>query len=174
MSQQGDVEYKLITEANEELPNSREYTGRGLAQYPNGDSFEGTYEKGVREGRGIYRYKDGDKYEGEWVANMKHGVGKQSYKDGVYNGFWENGRRHGEGVFTYTNGDIYSGWWKFGSKEGTGTYTFKETGMKLYGDWVAGSIVKGKWIYPNGMFYEGAFDKNKPAGEGKWVFVNEN
>ena len=81
-------------------------------------------------------------------------MGKHVYAtEGTYNGFWENGRRHGEGIFIYTNGDTYSGWWKFGEKEGTGTYTFKSTGvniegaeqggMKLYGDWVAGQIVKG-------------------------------
>jgi hypothetical protein len=29
--------------------------------------------------------------------------------------------------------------------------------MKLYGDWTAGAITKGKWIYPNGMYYEGGF-----------------
>ena len=46
--------------------------------------------------------------------------------------------------------------------------------MKLYGDWTAGAIAKGKWIYPNGMFYEGGFENNKPKGEGKWVFKNGN
>ena len=58
--------------------------------------------------------------------------------NGEYNGFWENGKRHGEGLMTYANGDVYSGWWKFGEKEGTGTYTAKATGMKLFGEWVAG------------------------------------
>jgi radial spoke head protein 1 len=98
-----------------------------------------------------------------------------NYKDGSdYYGFWENGRRHGEGVFTYKNGDMYSGWWKFGEKEGTGTYTFKSTGMKLFGEWTNGEITQGKWIYPNGMYYEGGFSNNKPKGDGKWVFKNGN
>ncbi len=123
----------------------------------------------------MYRYANGEKYDGEWINNLKHGIGRKTYdKLGEYNGYWENGKRHGEGVFHYKNGDIYSGWWKFGEKEGTGTYTFKSTGMKLYGDWTAGSITKGKWIYPNGMFYEGGFENNKPKGEGKWVFKNGN
>ena len=98
-----------------------------------------------------------------------------NYQDGgEFHGFWENGRRHGEGVFHYKNGDVYSGWWKFGEKEGTGTYTFKTTGMKLFGEWTAGQITTGKWIYPNGMLYEGKFLNNKPSGEGKWVFKNGN
>ena len=32
----------------------------------------------------------------------------------------------------------------------------------------------GKWIYPNGMYFEGKFENNKPKGEGKWVFKNGN
>jgi len=36
------------------------------------------------------------------------------------------------------------------------------------------SIEKGKWVYPNGMFYEGDFANNKPNGKGKWVFKNGN
>ena len=99
---------------------------------------------------------------------------KKGEEDGQYNGFWEHGRRHGEGVFQYKNGDVYSGWWKHGEKEGTGTYIFKSTGMKLFGEWVNGTISKGRWIYPNGMYYEGGFENNKPKGEGKWVFKNGN
>ena len=76
---------------------------------------------------------------------------------GEYNGYWENGRRHGEGVFTYPNGDTYSGWWRFGNKEGTGSYYFKSTGMTMFGEWENGKISEGKWIYPNGNYYEGIF-----------------
>ena len=46
--------------------------------------------------------------------------------------------------------------------------------MKLYGDWTASQITQGKWIYPNGMYYEGGFENNKPKGDGKWVFKNGN
>ena len=42
--------------------------------------------------------------------------------------------------------------------------------MKMTGDWENGQITKGKWVYPNGMFYEGTFKANKPDGEGVWKF----
>jgi len=29
-------------------------------------------------------------------------------------------------------------------------------------------------IYPNGIYYEGKFLKNKPSGEGVWKFQNGN
>ena len=93
---------------------------------------------------------------------------------GEYNGFWENGRRHGEGVFRYPTGDSYSGWWKHGSKEGTGTYHFAKSGQKLFGDWAAGKIQKGKWMYPEGMQFAGNFEHNKPSGLGEWLFKNGN
>ena len=188
MSENGDdgPKYSFTTENNEIKHTSRGYAGRAIANYPNGDIYDGYFVEGVREGRGTYYYaSNGEKYDGEWLKNLKHGIGKMTYaKTGEYNGFWENGRRHGEGIFTYTNGDVYSGWWKFGEKEGTGTYTFKSTGMKLagdtstgmklYGEWSSGQLVSGKWIYPNGMYYEGAFENNKPKGDGKWVFKNGN
>lgn len=47
--------------------------------------------------------------------------------------------------------------------------------MKLFGQWEKGTFKSGKWMYPNGMFYEGSqFNENKPIGEGKWVFKNGN
>jgi len=106
---------------------------------------------------------------------MKHGIGKMIFKDkGEYYGYWENGKRHGEGIFTYKNQDIYTGWWKYGIKEGKGTYVFNNTGMKFVGDWQNGNFVQGKWIFPNGTYFEGIFENNQPKGKGKWIFPNHN
>lgn len=46
--------------------------------------------------------------------------------------------------------------------------------MKLVGEWKTGSIEQGKWVYPNGMYFEGQFKNNKPSGKGKWQFKNGN
>lgn len=67
-------------------------------------------------------------------------------------------------------------------KEGTGTYTFQSTGMKvvfyfefqIYGNWTESVVTTGKWIYPNGNYFEGEFENNKPKGHGKWHFKNGN
>jgi hypothetical protein len=32
--------------------------------------------------------------------------------------------------------------------------------MKYVGSFKSGQFVKGKWIYPNGTFFEGNFDNN--------------
>lgn len=129
-----------------------------------------------RCGKGTYTYKNGDIYEGDWKENQKHGLGLIKYlNEGEYFGRFENGRRHGEGVFTYkkTN-DTYSGFWKYGNKHGEGIYTFNSSKLKLCGDWENGNFIKGKWIFPNGIYWQGEFKKNKPQGIGRWIFPDGN
>jgi len=46
--------------------------------------------------------------------------------------------------------------------------------MKMFGEWGTGQIKSGKWVYPNGVFFEGQFENNKPIGEGSWHFKNGN
>ena len=55
-----------------------------------------------------------------------------------------------------------------------GTYVFNETGMKYVGIFKGGQLVTGKWQYPNGAYFEGNFDNNKPKGKGNWHFTNGN
>ena len=177
MSEDGDKgpQYIFFTESGETRDTSRDYTGYATATYTNGEIYEGDFNDGIREGNGTYRYLNGNVYSGKWKDNRKHGIGKMTYDErGEYNGFWENGRRHGEGIFKYPNGDTFSGWWRFGVKEGAATYYFAETGMKMIGDWQESKITHGKWVYPNGMYYEGEFKDNKPNGEGQWHFPNGN
>ena len=46
--------------------------------------------------------------------------------------------------------------------------------MKMQGEWAKGEIQSGRWIYPNGVYYEGTFKNNKPDGQGTWHFSNGN
>ena len=183
----------FILFCREPVASSRHFTGRGVATYPSGDTFDGDFVDGNRHGRGTYKYarvqaqQDGDAdadgdaepveatYTGEWRDSQKHGIGKQVYPGvGTYNGYWENGQRHGEGVMIYQNQDVYSGQWVKGNKEGKGTYVFFETGMKYVGTFKNGQLINGKWLYPNGSYFEGNFDNNKPKGKGTWNFANGN
>ena len=61
-----------------------------------------------------------------------------------------------------------------GKKDGQGTYVFEATKMKFVGTFSEGNIVNGKWMYPNGTYFEGNFDNNMPKGVGKWHFENGN
>jgi hypothetical protein len=44
----------------------------------------------------------------------------------------------------------------------------------MVGFWADGKMMKGKWIFPNGSFYEGQFDHNQPKGNGIWKFASGN
>jgi len=183
---------------------SQKFTGIGRAAYLNGDSYNGTYVEGLRTGQGVYTFKKfGDTYEGQYEENRKHGFGRMTYRNnkgeeeeeaeeesaaprgGSYLGNFCAGMRGckadanpsevaSEGTFTYTNGDVYVGQWKEGKKSGKGSYTYAKDGTKLIGEWEAGKITSGKWVFPNGSFYSGKFRYNKPFGKGVWVFPNGN
>ncbi len=75
---------------------------------------------------------------------------------------------------TYLNKDVYSGNWANGKKDGQGTYIFFKTGEKYVGNFKNGQLVKGKWLYPNGSYFQGAFGFNQPKGAGSWNFANGN
>ena len=41
------VEYKLETSNGHVLNESKDYTGKGKATYPNGDTYDGEFQNGV-------------------------------------------------------------------------------------------------------------------------------
>ena len=48
MSENGDKqEYKLVNAAGDELKSSRNFTGKGVATYTNGDIYDGLFKDGV-------------------------------------------------------------------------------------------------------------------------------
>ena len=49
--------------------------GEGIAQYANGDRYEGMWRKDAAHGRGTLQYTTGDVYEGDWKDNLRHGSG---------------------------------------------------------------------------------------------------
>lgn len=75
----------------------REYPGRvEVIELPNGDRYEGNFQKRQRHGYGTYKYANGDKYEGEW----------------------QNDEQSGSGTYYFSNGSKYDGEWLKGSPDG--------------------------------------------------------
>ena len=85
-------------------------------------SYEGKYNKGIKEGNGTFNYPDGSKYEGDWKAGIKDGLGK----------------------YTYANGDWYEGSWKDNCKEGHGVYYHSRTEATHTGKW---KTFKSHWRF---------------------------
>eukprot|EP00771_Trimastix_marina_P003971 gnl/Trimastix_PCT/694.p1 GENE.gnl/Trimastix_PCT/694~~gnl/Trimastix_PCT/694.p1 ORF type:complete len:687 (+),score=200.17 gnl/Trimastix_PCT/694:873-2933(+) len=143
--------------------------------FVNGDVYKGAYFNGHRQGHGQYAWKQGGKYEGEYLEGKKQGYGVMKFHDGSkYEGMFEQGKRHGQGVYTYANGDTYVGAWVAGKKHGEGVYTFKKENCVYEGEWVENKIVRGVWKHPDGTYYSGQFDRQRPNMDGKYVFPNGN
>lgn len=45
--------------------------GKGRVQYENGDTYEGSFVKGLRNGEGTFTAADGARYEGNWTKKRK-------------------------------------------------------------------------------------------------------
>jgi len=178
---------------NATYPNKDTYSGVYVTGYrsgpgkyvfkANGDTYEGQFEQNLKHGFGKMTYKN--KTGAEEEDEAEEGA---PTRGGNYLGNFNAGKRGcpelkqdvpgetnpAEGTFTYVNGDIYVGQWKEGKKHGTGTYSYAKDSTKLIGEWEAGKMVHGKWLFPNGTFYSGVFRYNKPYGKGVWVFKDGN
>jgi len=162
-------EYSL--QAGEEAKKtSIGFSGQGKATYPNGDTYEGPYEDGIRKGDGTYFYRSTrDTFKGTFADNKKVGMGRVNFKaGGYYHGYFKDGKRDGEGTFQYPNKDIYSGMWKDGKRHGKGTYVYADTKYEMKGDWKEGQISRGTWTFTDGTRYIGGFMNSKPCGDGVW------
>lgn len=115
------------------------------------------------------------RYEGEWSEGNKSGIGQIWYPNGDrYHGNWADDKKNGDGTYFYANGDIYSGNWVDDVKSGTGAYVFGGDGSQLVGEFKAGSITTGKWVFKDGSVFVGRFNNNKPSGKGVFYFPSGN
>lgn len=174
MADEGDAReppgvYKLTNAAGEALKSSTSFSGPGVAEYANGDIYDGIFENGIRQGRGKYTYLNGDSFDGVFQNNQETGLGRVTYaKGGFYHGHFLEGKRHGEGTFQYSNGDIYSGMWKSSKRHGSGTYVFGSNKCEYKGEWKDGQMIDGTWSLADGTKYVGGFQNQKPSGQGVW------
>lgn len=105
-------------------------TVRNEAQFPNGDSYVGTYRLDQRHGPGLYRWKDGRTYEGNFEQDLRHGEGLYTWTNQTsYRGEFVQGQREGKGVYKFLDG-VYEGDFKRGQYHGYGGKK-RRTNMEL-------------------------------------------
>jgi len=153
-------------------PETNERHGKGRAELPNGDIYDGEYENGKRHGKGVYKFKKSKaRYDGAYADNKKHGEGTFYYPDGsIYKGSWAEDKRTGTGTYTYPNGDTYEGGWAMDARDGFGVYTYADTGSKYEGSWSNGKRHgDGKFVHKTHQ-YEGNFTDDQALGVGKFYF----
>lgn len=97
-----------------------------LIKYKDGEyesTFEGEFEKGIREGKGKFSHKDGTVAIGQFINGQLVGYGTRTSGDGTkYEGEFINYRQHGNGKMTYANGAFFDGFW-VSDRMYTGKYT---------------------------------------------------
>jgi len=85
--------------------------------YPNGDVYQGSFEKNQRSGFAVYTYKNGEEFSGIYVDDNK-AFGKYMFKNGdTYTGTFENNKPDGFGIIVYKNGGEWDGQWVNGKRD---------------------------------------------------------
>lgn len=137
--------------------------GQGFMRYPDGDTKEGTWEKGKFIEGTVTMTGNYGKYVGEYKDGDYNGQGRYEYAENrtdqegnhIQDGLWKNGKFI-EGVVTRL---IY----KAGEKD-TIVCEYKDGKMKG----------KGKYTYANGSWEEGIFDEDTKLISGNVYIKNKN
>lgn len=162
--EEGEPQYKLYPAGATEprAEGSRDYTGKGKAEYKTGDTYEGDFVEGKRQGKGVYTFKqNGDIYEGFYADNMKSGFGKI--------------------VYTNKKGDDEEGGDAEDEEEGgalprggkyLGFFSNNLRGCKEDQDPSSGA--EGTFSYTNGDVYVGQWRAGKKHGKGSYTFAKDD
>lgn len=144
-----------------------------VVTFPNGDRYEGGFDKGLFSGWGVYYYSNGDRYEGEFKNDMKSGRGTFTFSNGdKYIGEFKDDMMDGYGSFSYSNGDRYVGAFKSDMRSGNGAMVYKN-GNKYSGGFKNGEKCgNGIFRFSNGDIYKGEFRKDARNGNGTYSYVS--
>ena len=73
-------------------------TGIGNVTFVNGNSYHGSFDRGLMHGKGTYTWSNGLVYEGVFQENNVTGEGRLTWSDGSYYvGEVKQGKRDGQG-----------------------------------------------------------------------------
>lgn len=109
--------------------------GRGIALFPHGDVYDGTWAQGMPHGYGVYAYANGDGYIGQISSGKRHGSGACRFVNGgTYIGDWENDVIEGTGTFFYEDKSCYKGQFVHGKRHGIGSCLYANGGS-YEGEW---------------------------------------
>ena len=84
---------------------------RRKCKYPDGTTFQGSFNKGMKDGQGSLNFPDGSTYVGSFQKDLMHGQAVFTRVGiGTFEGeFAENNMKFGK--FTSADGVVYEGQW---------------------------------------------------------------
>jgi len=103
------AENLIVSEVDADMGQSRKGV-ISVVTFPNGDRYEGGFNKGLFSGWGVYYYHNGDRYDGEFSHDMKSG----------------------RGTFKFGNGDKYIGKFKDDMMDGYGAFSYAKKGQNMF------------------------------------------
>ena len=83
----------------------------------------------------------------------------------VFSGERKNGRMEGQGTYRFPSGTVYTGEFLDGEFHGEGTLQFEGCG-KYHATWDRGKVVKGRYVFADGLAYTAPDD-------GSWPYCRE-
>ena len=142
--------------------------------YQTFSSYEGMWEKSMKNGCGIEMHEDKSEYRGMFLNGKKDGIGYYKWRDGsLYQGEWKDNKINGYGLYIFTDGSIYRGEWKENKRDGIGE--FSHIGIKTYIGFFKKDNREGFgmliWHQENKAFI-GFWKNNKQEGSGKFLSNN--
>mmetsp|Transcript_32887 Transcript_32887/g.48006 ORF Transcript_32887/g.48006 Transcript_32887/m.48006 type:complete len:286 (+) Transcript_32887:216-1073(+) len=166
--------------------------GKGALTWPNGDTYKGDFQMGMRTGYGESIGKHGNtvywgefrnserngsgvenrqrnsstyRYEGDWKDDTFHGIGHFKNSWSQYVGEFCNGYKEGFGFMLHRSGETYEGEWIYGKYSGWGKYIYVDEST-YEGKWENG-LKHGVGIMTSSDYqYDGHWHDGKRHGEG--------
>jgi serine/threonine protein kinase len=145
-------------------------TGRVHIDWTNGNQFDGTLVRGVKQGTGQFVWANGHRYRGEWARDKPNGKGTIWFEDGGrYQGDVRDGQPEGVGAMTFPQNDHYEGHFSAGKPHGVGKMRFRN-GDRYDGGFANGlKQGQGRMTWASGDSWQGEFRSDRMTDNGKLV-----
>lgn len=155
--------------------------GKGRMHFPNGELYEGDWERSQRTGQGVLIFPKSTlpdaavKYTGEFKDGAFSGFGTMLRVSGAsYAGTWINGRRNGRGKLVFADGGTYEGDFVDDRRTGRGILTFAKKPAPEAPVTYAGEFREdmfhgeGTMSFNSGASYVGHWLSGKRHGHGRY------
>jgi serine/threonine protein kinase len=145
-------------------------SGRVHIDWTNGNQFDGTLVRGVKQGSGQFVWANGHRYRGDWARDKPNGKGTIWFEDGSkYQGDVRDGQPDGIGTMTFPQNDRYEGHFAAGKPHGVGKMRFRN-GDRYDGGFANGlKNGQGRMTWASGDYWEGEFRSDRMTDNGKLV-----
>ncbi|MDB5856079.1 MAG: hypothetical protein JWR22_4120 [Herminiimonas sp.] len=151
-------------------PVSGSISGRVHIDWTNGNQFDGTMVRGVKQGSGQFVWANGHRYRGDWARDKPNGKGTIWFEDGgKYQGEVRDGQPDGVGAMTFPQNDYYEGHFTAGKPHGVGKMRFRN-GDRYDGGFANGlKQGQGRMTWASGDYWQGEFRSDRMTDNGKLV-----